>query len=182
MAGNWVVGGDHGAAAAERIYRGASDLVRAEGLNALDIDRLAAQLHCSRATIYRHAGGKAHIRDVVLIRLAAGIVDAVRHQVEALDGPQRVVTAITVALEQIRSDDIRRMLLSESNTATIGDLHESPLLGRLAAELTGITNQDNEAAQWLVRIVMSFVQSPPSSSQTERHLIERFVAPAFSST
>lgn len=182
MAKNWVVGGDHGAAAAERIYRGASELVRAQGLDALDIDRLAAHLHCSRATIYRHAGGKAHIRDVVLLRLAAGIVDTVRREVEGLAGTERIVTAIAVALEQIRSDDIRRMLLSESNTAMIGDLHESPLLSRLAAELTGITNQDIEAAQWLVRIVMSFVQSPPSSGHPERHLLERFVAPAFSAT
>lgn len=179
MAGNWVVGGDHGAAAAERIYRGASELVRSEGLDALDIDRLAAQLHCSRATIYRHAGGKARIRDVVLLRLAAGIVDTVRREVEALDGTERIVKAITVALDQIRSDDIRRMLLSESNTVMIGDLHESPLLTRMAAELTGITNQDTEAAQWLVRIVMSFVQSPPSTGHPERHLLERFVAPAF---
>ncbi|MDX1873913.1 TetR family transcriptional regulator [Mycolicibacterium sp. 120266] len=176
---NWVVGGDHGVAAAERIYRKASDLVRAEGLDALDVDRLAAQLHCSRATIYRHAGGKARIRDVVLIRLAAGIVDRVRREVDGLEGAERVVVAITVALDQVRSDDIRHLLLKDSNMAMIGDLYESPLLSRLAAELTGITDHDTEAAQWLVRIVMSLVQRPPSNGQAERHLLERFVAPAF---
>jgi AcrR family transcriptional regulator len=63
---DWVVGGDRRAAAADRIYAAATDLVFREGLDALDIDALAAVVHCSRATIYRYAGGKAQIRDAVL--------------------------------------------------------------------------------------------------------------------
>ncbi len=66
---DWVVGGDRGAVAAERIYSAAAQLMLRDGLDALDIDALAEQVHCSRATIYRYAGGKAHIRDVVLLRM-----------------------------------------------------------------------------------------------------------------
>ena len=101
---DWLVGGDRHALGSERIYAAAADLIAQDGLDALDIDTLAAQVHCSRATVYRYAGSKAQIRDVVLARAAARIVDTVRRSVDGLTGPDRVLTAITVALEQIRSD------------------------------------------------------------------------------
>ena len=99
-----------------------------DGLYAVDIDTLAARLHCSRATIYRYASGKAQIRDAVLVRLAAGIIDTVRHAVDGLSGPERVVTAITVALEQIRSDPLRRLMLSAGQSNDLDELHSSPVL------------------------------------------------------
>ena len=78
---DWLVGGDRGAAAAERIYAAATDVIARDGFEAFDIDALAARVHCSRATIYRHAGGKAEIRDAVLVRAAARIVETVRRAV-----------------------------------------------------------------------------------------------------
>ena len=176
---DWVVGGDRRAAAADRIYAAATDLVIRQGLDAFDIDTLAAQVHCSRATIYRYAGGKAQIRDAVLMRLSAGIIDTVRRAVEGLSGPERVVTAITVALEQIRSDPIRRLMLASSNSPELGGLHSSPMLGHLAAELTGITEADPQAAQWIVRVVVSLAYWPAGNSRGEQQVLRRFVAPAF---
>lgn len=176
---DWVVGGDRRAAAADRIYAAATDLVRRNGLDAFDIDTLASRVHCSRATIYRYAGGKAQIRDAVLMRLASGIIDTVRHAVEGLSGPERVVRAITVALEQIRSDPIRRLMLTSGSPPELGALNSSPVLGHLAAELTGITDADPQAAQWIVRIVVSLALSPVGNSRVEQQVLRRFVAPAF---
>ncbi len=178
---DWVVGGDRRTVAADRIYEAATDLAIREGLDAFDIDTLAARLHCSRATIYRYAGGKAQIRDAVLMRLAAGIIDTVRRSVDGLTGPQRVVTAITVALEQIRSDPMRRVMLSAGPSPDLDKLHSSPVLGHLAADLTGITDADPQAAQWIVRLVVSFAYWPMANGRLERQMIERFVAPAFAS-
>jgi AcrR family transcriptional regulator len=178
---DWVVGGDRRAAAADRIYAAATDLVVREGLDAFDIDTLAAEVHCSRATIYRYAGGKAQVRDAVLMRLAAGIVDTVRHAVQGLSGPERVISAITVALEQIRSDPMRRLMLSSSKSPELGELHSSPMLGHLAADLTGITDDDPEAAQWIVRVVVSLAYWPIASRSVEQRVLRRFVAPAFTS-
>lgn len=179
MAGHdWVLGGDRRSAAADRIYAAATDLVVREGLDAFDIDALAARVHCSRATIYRYAGGKAQIRDEVLIRLSAGIIETVRHAVDGLTGPDRVLTAVTVALEQIRSDPLRRLMLSPGSTPDLGELHSSPVLSHLAAELTGITD-DPEAAQWIVRVVVSLAYWPLTDSLIERTVLQRFLAPAF---
>jgi AcrR family transcriptional regulator len=176
---DWVVGGDRRTAAADRIYAAATDLVIRQGFDAFDIDTLASQVHCSRATVYRYAGGKAQIRDAVLVRLSAGITDTVRRAVDGLSGPERVVTAITVALKQMRSEPIRRLIRSSSNSPELGELHASPMLAHLAAELTGIADTDPQAAQWIVRLVVSLAYWPAANSRVERQLLSRFVAPAF---
>ncbi len=45
------------------------------------------------------------------MRIAAGIIDTVRRAVEGLSGSERVVTAISVALEEIGSDPVRRLMM-----------------------------------------------------------------------
>ena len=176
---DWVVGGERRLAASERIYSAATELVAREGLDAFTIDALAARVHCSRATIYRYAGGQAQIRDEVLIRLFADVVDTVRRRVDGLSGPERVITSIEVALEQIRTPPIRRLISTSGSSLRLGDLHSSPILAHLAAELTGTTDSDPQAAQWIVRLVVSLAIWPASSRQAEQQLLRRFVGPAF---
>lgn len=176
---DWVVGGDRRAAAAERIYSAAADLMVRDGLDALDIDSLAKHVHCSRATIYRYAGGKAHIRDTVLLRIAAGITDTVRAEVKGLTGSERVVKAIVVALQQIRSHPIRRLMMTSSKAPALSDLHSSPVLSAMAADLTGITDDDPAAALWIVHVVLSMAYLPLGDEQIEADILHRFVSPAF---
>jgi AcrR family transcriptional regulator len=176
---DWVVGGDRRAAAAERIYAAAADLVLHDGMDALDIDALAKRVHCSRATVYRYAGGKAQIRDAVLLRIAATIIDTVRREVDGLDGPERIGTAIAVALRQIRSDPVRRRMKGATRTPDLVELHSSPLLSALAAELTGITDDDPVAALWIVHVVLALAYLPLGDQRMEADILKRFVAPAF---
>jgi AcrR family transcriptional regulator len=177
---DWVLGGERRTAAAERIYAAATELVLRDGLDAFDIDTLAAAVHCSRATIYRYAGGKAQIRDAILVRLAARIVDTVRRAVAGRSGPDRVVTAITVALEHIRADPMRQMMMGSRAARDLSELPASPVLARLAADLTGITHDDAQAAQWIVRVVLSLAYWPIGNSKVEHQIVQRFIAPAFS--
>ncbi len=55
----------------------------------------------------------------------------------------------------------------------------SPLLAGFATELTGLTDRDPQAAQWVVRVVMSLLYWPVGDAATEREIVQRFVAPAF---
>lgn len=181
---DWLVGVDRRAVAAERIYAAATELIARNGLDALDIDQLAATLHCSRATVYRYAGGKAEIRDAVLRRAAAGIIDSVRSAVTGLTGRERVVTAITLALKGIRSDPMSRLMMrsvrgGEAVWSGKAGLTASPLLADFASELAGLTDADAHAAQWVVRVVLSLVLWPAENATAERELVQRFVAPAF---
>jgi AcrR family transcriptional regulator len=180
---DWLVGGDRRAVAVERIYAAATDLIAREGMDAFDIDVLAARVHCSRATVYRHAGGKAEIRDAVLSRSANRIIDAVRSDVEQLSGPDRVANAIILALKRIRSDPLGQLMISSiSVTGEISWLTSSPLLAGFATDIAGLADGDPQAAQWLVRVVLSLMCWPladPANDDAERQLVQRFVAPAF---
>lgn len=177
---DWLVGGDRRTAAAERIYDAATDLIAHRGMQAVDVDALAAHVHCSRATIYRHAGGKAEIRDAVLIRAAARIVECVRDAVDGLSGADRIARAITVALRQIRSHPLGESMINSLRSGQgITWLTESPIVAGFATDLNGLTDDDTDAAQWIVRVVMSMLYWPVDDADTERRVVERFVLPAF---
>ncbi|ORA37029.1 TetR/AcrR family transcriptional regulator [Mycobacterium aquaticum] len=175
---DWLVGGDRRAHAAERIYAAATELVARDGLDSLDIDAIAARVHCSRATVYRHAGGKSEIRDAVLSRLAARIVEEVRRQVDGLAGPDRVVTAIVVALRLIRSDPMADLLMTWLRSGS-GELTESRVPAAFATELSGLAENDPAAAAWIVRLVLSLLVWPGADADAEHEMLRRFVVPAF---
>ncbi len=176
---DWLVGGDRGAAAAERIYAAATDLITHDGLDAFDIDMLAARVHCSRATIYRHVGGKAEIRDAVLIRAAQRFLDSIRLAVDHLSGHERITTAITVALEMIRSDPLGQVMLKSIRAQDMSSLTDSPIVMRFAIDINGLTDDDPQAAHWIVRVLLAMLYWPIGDAETEREMVERFVAPAF---
>lgn len=177
---DWLVGADRRTAGAERIYSAAAELIVRDGLDALDIDVLAARVHCSRATVYRHAGGKAEIRDAVLARAAARIVDTVRQTVAGRSGAERVVTAIAAALQRIRSDPLGQLMVGSLRGAQeMTRLAASPMLAGFAGDLSGLTDDDRQAAQWIVRVVLSMLCWPVDDAGTEQQILDRFVAPAF---
>ncbi len=179
MTSDWLVGANRGAVASARIHAAAADLIARRGLDGLDMDELAARVHCSRATLYRHAGGKAQIRDAVLSRAAQRITEKVHSAVAGLAGRDRAVRAIEVALREIRADPVAAQLIAPSaDMRRSVTLIESDALARFATELTGL-DDDTLAAQWVVRVVLSLVLWPGADAAEERAMLDRFVASAF---
>jgi AcrR family transcriptional regulator len=176
---DWLVGGDRRKAAVERIYAAATEMLTREGPDSFDIDALAKRVHCSRATIYRYAGGKAQIRDAVITRAASRIIELVRQTVDSMSGRERVVTAITVALKLIRADPLYQLMINPIRAGDMAWLTGSPLLADFATDLTGLTDREPQAAQWVVRVVLSLMYWPVGDDEAERHLVERFVGPGF---
>src|ERR1700675_10117 len=127
---DWLVGRDRHSEAAERIYAAAADLMSRQGYDAFSIDALAATVHCSPATIYRHAGGKAAIRDAVLGLQAERILDSVREAIAALSGPERIVTATRVALQRLRADPLAQIMRSMATLPGAEGLTDSPMVTR----------------------------------------------------
>jgi AcrR family transcriptional regulator len=176
---DWLFDEGRRAAASERLYAAAADLIERHGFEAFGIDELAARVHCSRATIYRYVGGKAQIREAVLARSAARIVDVVRTSVEGLSGAERVLTAIEVAVAQIRSDPAGPLFVDSLRGAGAGTwLTQSSSVKDFASELTGLAD-DPRAAKWIVRLVLSLLFWPDTDAHAEHMMLERYVAPAF---
>jgi AcrR family transcriptional regulator len=177
---DWLFDGGRHTIATERIYAMATELIVRDGLDAFSVDALAARTHCSRATIYRYVGGKKDIRDAVLARTAARIIDTVRASVEGRTGPERVLTAIEVAVAEIRSDPAGQLFLDSARGGRGWNwLTASPAVADFATELTGLAGDDARAAQWIVRLVLSLLFWPGADPHGEHLMLQRFVAPAF---
>jgi len=174
---DWLVGRDRHSEAAERIYAAAADLISREGYEAFTIEAVAARVHCSPATIYRHAGGKAAIRDAVVARQAARIVDTTREAIKNLEGPDRVVTATLVALQRLQSDPLAQLMRSLHTTPVSEWIASSPTVTGFAAEMLGHDNADPLAAQWLIRVFLALWCWPVKDPEAQRTMVRRFLGP-----
>ncbi|BBY21866.1 TetR/AcrR family transcriptional regulator [Mycobacterium stomatepiae] len=178
-ADDWLIGRDRHTEAAERIYAAAADLMSQHGYDGFNIDALAAKVHCSPATIYRHAGGKSTIRDAVMSRQAEGVLESVREAIAGLTGAERIVTATTVALKRLRADPLS--IIMRSMTTLPGEewLTKSPVVTRLADEMVGLTTPDPLASQWLIRAFLALWCWPIADADTEEHMVRRFLGPPY---
>ena len=176
---DWLFDDGRRAAAIERIYAAATEMIYRDGIGAFNVDALAAQTLCSRATVYRYVGGKKDIREAVLARAGARIVETVRASVKGRTGPDRVLTAIEVAVKEIRADPAGQLFLDSARSGGWNWLTASDAVADFASELTGIADDDPHAAQWIVRMVLSLMLLPGGDSRAEHQMLLRFVAPAF---
>jgi AcrR family transcriptional regulator len=174
---DWLVGDSRTAAAADRIYAAAADLIGRRGYDAFTIDALAARVHCSPATIYRHAGGKTAIREAVTLRASARVVDATRAAIDGRTGEDRIVTAVEVALRGVRSEKLAQLMGSGFTLRDDRWVTDSPVVTTLAREMLGEQLSDPAAVQWLIRTFLALWHWPADDS-TERELVQRFLAPA----
>lgn len=172
---DWLVGRDRHHAAAERIYAAAADLISDVGYDEFTIEALSARVHCSPATIYRHAGGKAAIRDAVAAIQATRILSTVREAIKDLKGPERVVRATVVALQSMRSDPLVGPMQSTHLAPGSEWLTTSPVVTGFAAEMLGHDIPDPLAAQWLIRVFLALWCWPLKDPASERALVERFL-------
>lgn len=176
---DWLVGRDRHTEAAERIYAAAADLIADVGYDAFTIEALAARVHCSPATIYRHAGGKATIRDAVVARLGTKIVDSVRGAIEDLTGPDRVVAATIVALQRVQAQPMTQLFQSMNMNSGSDWLANSPAVQAFAAEMLGPDNPDPLAVQWLIRVFLALWCWPLKDPEAQMALLRRFFAASF---
>jgi AcrR family transcriptional regulator len=173
---DWLAGGDRTTLAVERICAAAADAVAARGLDRLSIEDVADRAGCSRATVYRHVGGKRELRDAALARSIARIGAEVAATVADLDGEERVARAISVSLETIRTDPVAAGLLTG---APVGrSLIDSPRLAATATALAGLPVDDAVAPEWVVRVVLALLYWP-MPREDEEAVVRRFVASAF---
>lgn len=172
---DWLIGRDRRSEAAERIYAAAAELIARRGYDAFTIEALAAQVHCSPATIYRHAGGKAAIRDAVVAVQATRIVDTARQAIKDLTGSDRVVTATIVALQGLQSDPLAHLMRSTHETPISEWITNSPAVNGFAAEMLGLEEDDPIAAQWLIRVFLALWCWPLKDPDAQRTMLQRFL-------
>jgi AcrR family transcriptional regulator len=175
---DWLVGSNRSRAATDRIYAAATDLVSKRGIEGFTIEALAEKVHCSPATVYRQVGGKAVILEGIIDRASRGVLESVRQAIDGLTGPDRVATAIEVALKNIRAQPLGELMMGAMSPDSDRKwVTASPLVAELAEEMIG--HADSLAAQYLVRVTFALWCWPVSSRESENKLIRKFIGPAF---
>lgn len=176
---DWLLGRDRHGEAAERIYGAAAELISRVGYEAFTIEDLAAKVHCSPATVYRRAGGKAAIRDAVVALQATRILRTVRDAIEDLQGPERAVTATIVALQRMRADPLVQLMRSVRLAPGNEWLTSTPSIAVFAAEMLGLEQRDPLAEQWLLHVFLSLWCWPLKDPTAERAMVERYLSSSF---
>lgn len=174
---DWVLGTDRSAEARDRIMTAASELVSRKGFEAFTINTLAAQLNCSPATIYRHAGGKAAILERLISAFSQRIIDSTRQAIAGMEGTERVTTAISVGLDFMRAEPLGKLIMGDIRPDhDTGTVTASPFVVKMAEEMIG--RSDPLAAQWLIRITFALWYWPVKDKHAEHELVKRFAAPS----
>jgi AcrR family transcriptional regulator len=172
---DWVLKADRSAEARDRIMSTASEFVSRNGFEALTINALAAELNCSPATIYRHAGGKAEILERLIFAFSQRIIGSIRQAIAGMEGTERVATAIIVALDLMRGEPLGKLMIGGLGHDG-GTVTASPFVAKMAEEMIG--RSDPLAAQWLIRITFALWYWPAKDKHTEHELVKRFAAPS----
>ncbi len=108
------------------------------------------------------------------------MVAAVRDTIKDMHGADRVVMAVVVTLQHIRSEPLAHLIIGSAQHAHDGEwLTASPAVSALAEEMIGGSQPDPAAAQWLIRVVLSLWYWPVNEPGTELQLLERFLGPLF---
>lgn len=170
---DWLAGGDRSELAVERIYAAAAESAARLGLDRLNVDDVAARVGCSRATLYRHVGGKKALRDGVLSRAIFRIGSQVDGAVAGLAGPERVAAAVLSAVRAVRADPVAAAAV-QGGSAIDKLVLGSPRLAEAAATLCGL--DDPVAAEWIVRVVLSLLCWPMADAAAEEAAVRRYLA------
>ncbi|WP_439032369.1 TetR/AcrR family transcriptional regulator [Gordonia terrae] len=179
MARDWLVGGDRADAARDRLVAHAAALIGRRGLDAFDLDELGRRAHCSRATIYRHAGGRAALIEAVFATTSAPVLDEIRSSTTGLVGEERARKVIVETLRALRQDRvIRQFLAPRSLMDATPTVLASPTVLAVAADLTGIDAGDTASARLVIRSVLGLLLWPGEPAE-EADLVNAVVAGVF---
>jgi len=181
---------------AERIVAAALRCIARWGLAKTTLEDVAREAGCSRATLYRtFPGGKeavfAAAADAELHRLESAVAEAVR---AAGDLEDALVAAVATVARHLDGHAVFQFLLAHEPGLVLPHLafHElDALLQRVRAFggplLAPYLDAEDaaRAAEWVIRIVISYTCSPAAGVQltddtSVRRLVRRFVLPGLS--
>lgn len=168
--------GDRRDLAVEKILDAAAELFRTNGVAATGMAEVAASAGCSRATLYRYFENRHALRTAFVHREARRIGARVADEVaDIADAEEQITAAAIAALRLVRGEPTLVAWFREGDAGIATELaHSSEVIAAIGAAFLG----DDQAARWLVRVIVSLLTVPGLDDDDERALLRRFVAPA----
>ena len=178
MPSTWLLDDDPVAVATERLLDAAGRCFAERGVERTAVADVARAAGCSRQTVYRYFADRDALRTAFVHREARRLGAGLTERVLAVDDPaERLLTGVALALREVRGDPLLRAWFSGGNAETAAGLADrSPVLLALVRPVLG-DGADEDAARWLVRVVLSLLTVGGGDEAQERALLERFVLP-----
>ncbi len=164
--------------AAEKILDAAGELFAEHGIGAVAMGDVATAAGCSRATLYRYFADRHELHVAYVHREARRIGGLVAADASRVRDPEkRLVTAVLSAVRRVRESPSLSAWFAGADAAATAELAQSsPVLAALGLSVV----EDQLAARWVVRVIVSLLIAPGRDATEERLIVERFVAPALS--
>jgi AcrR family transcriptional regulator len=172
--------------ARERIVDAAETAITRWGLARTRIDDIAEEARCGRSTIYRYFGNRENVIVQVLLRRGRVFADVLLRRVDDIPDPSdKIVEGVVLALKQIREDELLSSIFTAEVLPSAERLAEAaePLFElatqvwvqllradpRLARSLRPDVSPER-AAEWILRIMLSYLAVPLRSKNGVRTL------------
>ena len=177
MARSWLVD-DPVALATQRILDAAGRCFAEQGVARTAMADVAREAGCSRQTLYRYFDDRDALRTAFVHREARRLGQELVAGVQQARNPRdRLLTAVQLALRAVRDDPLLRAWFTGGNAEEAAAIAaRSSVLLSLVLPVLGDGATD-DAARWLVRVVLSLLTAPGGDEAEERVLLERFVLP-----
>ncbi|MFE7223432.1 TetR/AcrR family transcriptional regulator [Nocardioides sp. NPDC057577] len=162
--------------AAERILDAAGALFAERGVDKPGMDEVARAAGCSRATLYRYFENRQALIHAFAHREARLITQQVaRATTDVSDPRRRVVEAVISCLAAVRERPHLAAWYAGDSTLLREVLHDSPIIRGSAESYLAAGATDPDLADWVLRIILSFLVSPGADEEAERRQLERFL-------
>jgi AcrR family transcriptional regulator len=180
-----------GAAARERILAATLACVGRYGFAKTTVEDVAREARLSRATVYRHfAGGRDQLVNETITWEVARFFDALaRHVADAPDFPSRLERALVFAHRAVEEHRVLQKVLQTEPERLLPQLHAtiplviavvaSELVPLLRAERLAPGTSPEEAADYLARMVLSFISTQGRVDLTDPEQVRRLVRTEF---
>jgi AcrR family transcriptional regulator len=172
--------------ARERIVDAAETAITRWGMARTRIDDIAEEARCGRSTIYRYFGNRENVIVQVLLRRGRVFADVLlQHVADIADPSDKIVEGVVLALKQIREDELLSSIFTAETLPSAERLAEAaePLFElatqvwvqllradpRLARSLRPDVSPER-AAEWILRIMLSYLAVPLRSKNGVRTL------------
>ena len=172
---DWLAGGSRHDLSRVRILDAATQLIAERGAAQLSAEDVCARVGCSRATLYRHVGGRPAIMAAVVSQRVIPVTAAVNHASAPFTGHARVVETILATVMGIRADPILLDALEHIDREQMSEYLTVPeSIAPVDSYTPPYAPDDRIAAKMLARIIWSLVDYPLANPEEERHIATRF--------
>ena len=172
---DWLTGRPRREASWIRIIDAATQLIAERGATDLTAEDVCTRVGCSRATLYRHVGGKSAILAGIVTQRVIPVTAAVDRAATPLSGQRRVIETILCTVHGIRADPILCDALKHIDRDQMSQFLTVPeSITPTDSYTPPYAPEDHIAARMMVRIIWSLVDYPLASPDEEREIATRF--------